>query len=584
MKLRDYQLEAVQSVFRYFQSHKEGNAVVAMPTGVGKSLVIAGLIQDILHKWSNQKIMVLSHVRELLVQDAEKLLTMWPTAPAGIYSAGLKSRDVHRNVIFGGIGSVAKNPQQFGHVDLVFVDECHLIGTNESSMYQKTIAALKKRNPYLRVVGFTATQYRMGQGLITDGGLFTDICCDMTTVEYFNWFLSEGYLSPLIPKQTKTYLDTDGVKISKGDFDQKELQTAVDKTEITRAALEEVIEQGRNRNRWLIFTTGIEHTRHTAEMLQDMGVECGYVHSSTKQYPFSDKQRDQVLKDSKSGKLKAIVNSSILTTGYDDPMIDLIVILNPTQSTGKWIQTLGRGTRPVYAPGYDLDTTQGRLDAIANGPKANACLVLDFAANTKRLGPINDPVIPRKKGNKGGTAPIKTCESCGTYNHASARFCINCNREFVFQVKIETKASTVELIKTELPIIEEFKVDHMSYSLHTKIGRPDSVKATYYCGLRKFDEYVCPEHDGFAKKKAMDWWKARSQKPFPDNTEKLLSVVNTVKHATHIRVWTNKKYPEIVNYCFDGSEFGKVEGDPFDTPDIKVFHPNLEIDESDIPF
>src|SRR5690606_8567382 len=100
---------------------------------------------------------------------------------------------------------------------------------------------------------------------------------------------------------------------------------------------------------------------------------------------------------------------------------------------------------------------------------------------------------------KGGEAPVKCCESCGTYNHASVRYCGYCGTEFIIQTKLKQAASTQELIKaSDEPVVEVFKVDYVAYGQHVKAGSPPMVKVSYYCGLRKFDEYVCPEHTNFA--------------------------------------------------------------------------------------
>lgn len=401
MQFRDYQDYAIESIFRYFEEGGEGNPVVAMPTGTGKSVVIGGFIQRAFQRYPGQRVMKLTHVKELIEQNFEKLLAIWPTAPAGIFSAGLRRRDAYCPITYAGIATAIKAVETFGHVDLLLIDECHLVSPKADTMYQAFINGLKKVNPYLKVIGFTATHYRMGQGLlIEEGGLFTDVCVDMTTLEAFNWFLAEGYLCPLVPRPTRTELDVEGVEIRQGEYNLKQLQEAVDRDEVTHAALLEALEMGHDRQHWLVFASGVEHAIHVAAMLESLGVSATCVHSK-----MSDGERDQRLADYKAGKYRAMVNNGILTTGFDFPAIDLIVMLRPTQSPGLWVQMLGRGTRPLYAPGFDLETTEGRLAAIINSPKRN-CLVLDFAGNTRRLGPINDPVIPKRKGKGGGLSLI----------------------------------------------------------------------------------------------------------------------------------------------------------------------------------
>ncbi len=586
---RDYQTEAVASVWEYFRTHPVGNPLVAMPTGTGKSVVIADLLRTIYAAFPNQRVMILTHVKELIQQNYDKLLALWPMAPAGIYSSGLGRRDTVHRIIFAGIASVARRAAEFGRVDLVFVDECHLISPSDETMYNTFFAALRATNPLVKIVGFTATAWRLGVGKIEGAGLFTHTCFDITHLNAFNRLIDEGYLLPLVPKSPKSILDVEGVHMRGGEFIAGELQAAVDKQEVTFAALTEMIQHGQNRHSWLLFCSGVEHAIHTAEMLTYMGVECGAVHSK-----MSDGDRDKVIRAYRHGDLKAVANNNVLTTGFDHPALDYIGMLRPTASPVLWVQMLGRGTRPMYAPGFDLTNMHDRLRAIANSQKQN-CLVMDFANNTKRLGPINDPVIPRKKGEKGGEAPVKLCPCCDTWNHASARVCFNCGTQFVQAVKIVHQASTEALIKSsDNPIIEVFSVDHVTYESYQRHPKPAMMKVTYYCGLRRFNDWVCFDHEGFPKRKAAEWWRARSREPVPQSTHEALCNTGQVKVATDLRIWVNKKpYSEIMAYCYDGSGFGKTAqtnvAPPAEVLNIPSRFPSnpkpVEVDpDADIPF
>jgi DNA repair protein RadD len=561
---RYYQAEAVTSIWDYFRSGNTGNPVVAMPTGTGKSVVIARFLQSVYQAYPGQRIMLLTHVKELIAQNYEKLLMLWPFAPAGVYSAGLRRREMHKPITFAGIQSVWKLAAMFGHIDLIIIDEVHLVPPGEVGMYRTFIAALRAINPHLKLIGLTATQWRLGQGKIIDpiedraGNLiepiFTDVCYDLTGVEAFNRLIAEGYLMPLRAKRLQPLLEADGVHMRGGEFIESELQDFVDAhDELTFQALREAREvaEQEGRRSWLVFATGNRHADTVGSMLDELGVSNRVIHTGRG-------GRDEAIIGAKRGEVTALVNNNVLTTGFDNPLIDLIVVLRQTASAVLWVQMLGRGTRPVYAPGYDLDTLGGRLAAIAAGGKLD-CRVLDYAGNTRRLGPINDPVVPRRKGKGGGDAPVKTCERCDEWVHASLRDCPHCGYHFEFETKLKGEASTVELVRGDDPIVEVFAVDHVSASEHRKAGKPPSIRLTYYSGIRHtFSDYIMPEHEGFARRKSVELWREMGGGELPAGTAEALARVSTLTMPTHLRVWINKQYPEILakGRCYDGTAFG----------------------------
>lgn len=621
---RDYQIEADESLYRYFVQHgnKSGNPLIAMPTGTGKALVIAKIIKRYHSSYSRMKTLVVTHVKELVEQNHSKFTSYWKGAPAGINCDALKKRDYSHPIIFASVQSIYQDARLFGKVDMLIIDEAHLVSPDAESRYQKLIAELKLINLFLVVVGLTATPWRLGQGKLTDeGGLFHHIVFDVTGLEAFNRFISEGYLCPLVPRPLKTFIDTDGVSKVGGDFVANELQKAADKEVITRAAIQETLEVADDRKVWLVFATGIEHCSHISSILDEYGISNVEIHSKLKgsvtdpQTGRKISRREYNYNQWRSGKVKCAVSMGVLTTGVDYPEIDLIIMLRPTLSPVLWVQMLGRGTRCVYAPGFDLNTTEGRLAAIEASQKHNT-LVLDFARNTKRLGPINDPVLPRKKGDKKGDAPIKECPVCGNYCHPSVRFCggkpeptdLGCGHKFFFEVKITNEASTDDLIRFEAPIVEEFQVDRILYSAYDRVGFPRMLKVSYYTKSeskkrsRKFVEHLCFEHAGPARTRAIRWWIERTgNNQAPEKVIEVLKQSEQLRASTHIRVHTNKKFPEILAHCYDGTYFGKsqqISGKPFiekeDAVDFSAIMPrgndlytapsNNSIEDDDIPF
>lgn len=544
-KPRWYQSESKAAVYEYFARHKEGNPLIALPTGTGKSWIPAMFMDEILKTWPGQRMSMITHVQELVEQNLEKLLNLWPLAPVGVYCSGLGRKEAGLPLTFGTIASMARNPQDFGHQDLIIVDEAHMISPSGTTMYRKLFDALLKINPKLRIIGLTATYYRMGSGMLTDEGqLFTDIAYNQCGVDSFNRFIEEGFLSPLVPKETDDQYNTDKVPMRLGDFAAKQLDEAVNDSDLTAKIVSEIIAKGKDRKQWLSFCTSIDHAEKVAAIMTDKGVPTRAIHSK-----LSNKEATRLLRDFKDGHIKHLTNKDKLTTGHDFPRLDLINMLRPTQSAALWVQMLGRGTRP--------------------SPGKENCMVLDFANNTGRLGPINDPVIPAKKRRRKGKseAPVVICDGCRTYLHASVRVCPHCGteREFIAaEEKLAEKASNKQLIrKTKskpLPVVDDFAVDKVTYHRHSnryQPTKPDSLRVDYHCGLRVFSNWVFFESQhAHLRSKAYKWWEARSLNQdiaLPKTIDQVLEYAEQglIKPEKFIKVWTNKTpKPEVLNYAF----------------------------------
>jgi len=511
------------------------------------------------------KVLVLAHTQELVAQNYEKLSLLCGEQITGVYCAGLNRKDIYKQIIAGSIDSVINKVEMFGRVDIVLIDEAHRVSLAKTSNYRKLEETLRLLNPNVKFIGMTATPFRQGQGYITDGDdrLFTDFAIDLTTPECFNRFISEGYLCPLISKTMGTEYDVSGVKMSMGDFHTGDLEVAVNQDALTESAIEEIIYYGKDRASWIVFTVGIEHTKSVSRMLQERGVRTTYVHSSSKKHKFSKRDREQNIKDFKDGKYQCMVNGSILTTGFDHPPLDLIAIIRHTTSVGLWRQMLGRGLRNVYADGYDLTTQEGRLSAIASGPKQN-CLILDFAKNTHRLGPVNSKIKINKKGKGGGEAPVKDCPSCNSIVFASARVCPDCGMEFKFESKLQMQASTDEIITGDLPQVEVVKIATITISSYVTKAGDNCFKVNYHCGENGigglYSDFVNLENPHpLAKRESRKWWQARSTNDVPNTVEEAIDRSEELDHPKYLRVWVNKTpYPKILDYCFDNSAFGEI--------------------------
>lgn len=547
--LRWYQREAVTALYEYFHNGGAGNPLVCIPTGGGKSLIIAEFCRIFAENWPGKKIVVLTHTKKLVEQNAACLNNHAPHIPYGINSAELKQRDFHSPIIFGTIQSVYKDAEKFGFVAIVFVDEAHLVSYKENSMYRLFFNGLMRVNPNLRVVGDTATPYRLGTGRIIDEyrdaqgktqkPIFMDICYDITTADNFNRLIAEGYLSPLTTRATEFAYDLEGVRVRGGDYDEKSLHIAMDKNSASIAAIEEVCRLGEHRKHWLVFGSGIAHCEHLKEIFAKYNIAADIVHS--KQKPA---EREAVIQRFMTGELRALINNNILTTGFDFPAIDLIVMLRPTQSQVLWRQMIGRGLR----------IAEGKTD----------CLVLDFVRNIERLGAVNMDYTPPKKRGGGGMAPVKACPCCRTYTYASAKFCtamvqsengpVQCGYQFPEHNQINNHASGAAIIDGEVPKTEILPVSDVVYSIHNKPGKPTSMRVDYYCGLAKFSEWWPFDIGGYAALKSRERWEAAGgEAPHPENTmEAVTRAPIELNVPKSILVWTNKpKYPEILSRHYE---------------------------------
>lgn len=533
-KLRYYQEEAIKATFDYI--NKGGKAgVCCLPTGTGKSLIIASICKKILMAKNHVRIMMLTHVKELIEQDFEKLMAVWPECPAGIYSAGVGFKQFLNPIIFGGIQSCVKKPKLFGKIDMVIIDECHLLSDKDESMYGKMLKELREENPDLVVIGFTATPYRLGMGLLTNGPMFDDIYYDITTMGDFVKLIDEGYLCDLTPVNPNFKFDLTKVKKLAGEFSEKSLDENINRHEVTKQVVAETILRTETRNKGMAFCVSRKHAEDMAQLFCEAGLKATFVHSGLKK-----SEREDRINKFKSGEYNMICNMGVLTTGFDAPDVDYLVIARPTESTGLHVQIMGRGMRPH--------------------PSKDNTLVLDFAGNTMRLGPVNDPVIPPIKGQGKGEAPIRICEKCDTINHASAKVCKNCGFEFPPpKVKFRETVFTDELIKREdKPKIIDKLVD--KFFVYEHIGKENKVvKISFMCGANVYDMFINPESKTpsvLASSHAK--WNQLGIGPMPNTVAECIhNIKYKMDHPTAIRIWTNKpvygtgrKVKEVMNVIF----------------------------------
>jgi len=476
INLREYQSRAIEMLYAWFEKNATGHPVLNMPGGSGKSVVIASLAKDALQNWPDTRILMLVHSKELILQNADKLRKLWPGAPLGIYSASVGKRQMGEPITYAGIGSVAKRANEIGHIDLCIIDEVHAVSTAESGIYRKLISDLLEINSAMRIVGLSASPYRLGQGLITEGptAIFSEILEPVSIEE----LVFKTHLVPLRSKITKHKLDTDGLHKRQGEYIASEMEAKFNTDDHNSAVVQEIIEKAIGRKHWLIFCSGVAHSEAVAECLRAAGIAAEALDAT-----HSKSERERKLADFESGKLRALCNVGILTTGYDFPALDCIAFLRSTMSPGLYLQMAVRGMRPHT----------GKVD----------CLVLDFAGVVATHGPITAVQPPTKAGDGNGEAPVKVCDNCDELVPISARECPACGHKFP-----EPERKKLQLHDDDIMGVEGLDMQVTQWTWRKHISRTsgkEMVACTYYGCLSDptVTEYFPVLHEGYAGQMAV---------------------------------------------------------------------------------
>ena len=388
--LRPYQQEAVAATLKHFRVDRSP-AVIVLPTGAGKSLVIAELARI-----AKGRVLVLAHVRELVEQNHAKYVSLG--LDAGIFSAGLNRKESNQKTIFGSIQSIARAPDEFfENFSLVVIDECHRVSMEGETQYFQVISKLQKLNPDICVLGLTATPYRLGFGWIYEFNTHRNI--RQTTSERFfkkcifdlstRFMIKHDYLTPpiKITSPVASY-DFSSLKLDGTQFITAQIEALLkDQKRITPLIIKNIIDMSEDRKGVMIFTSSVNHAK---EILQSLPAgKSALVVGDTE-----SAERIEIIDAFKKQELKFLVNVSVLTTGFDAPHVDVIAILRPTESVSLYQQIIGRGLR----------LSPGKTD----------CLILDYTGQGHDLF---SPEIGEDKPNEESVIVEVDCPKCGLINN-----------------------------------------------------------------------------------------------------------------------------------------------------------------------
>jgi DNA repair protein RadD len=538
LKLRPYQSEAVQGVYDYWTQGKGKNPLVVAPTGAGKSAIMAQIVNDVIG--FNGRVLMLAHVKELLEQNGKALINLGCKAPIGFYSASLGQKDLSKPVTIAGIQSIwQKATDFFPPPDVVIIDEAHMLPQKTTTRYGAFIKDLLLCNPKIKIIGMTATPYRLDCGLLYEGqgAIFDGVAYDIPV----SLLIAQGYLAPLVSRAGADKIDLSNVGKRGGEFIDSELAIAASQPELVKATVNEIVTLGELRRSWLVFASGVSHAHLLQEEFENHGVSVATVTGND-----GKTERAKKIADYKAGKLRCLINVDVLTTGFDAPETDLVAIVRATESTSLYVQMAGRGTR----------IAQGKVD----------CLLLDYGGNVVRHGCF-DAVQPKLKGGGGdGEAPAKECPKCNSVIFAGLRVCPACNHEFPApELNHAHKSHSGAVLQSQIKS-EWIDIYSVEYSRHKKPGKPDSVRVTYSGEVVRVSEWLCPDHGGFATEKFHDRLKILDPACALDqyayyNTDTAMQLCNEWVKPSRILVKPNGKYHDIVklDYAHDAMEPEKKE-------------------------
>jgi len=407
-------------------------------------------------------------------------------------------------------------------------------------MYRTFLAEAKVVNPQVRVIGLTATPFRLDSGAICrPEGILNHVCYEVGVRE----LIRDGYLCPLVTKAGRRKADFARLHVRGGEFVPGEVEELMDQEGLVSAACAEIVALTQDRRSVLVFASGVRHGRHVARVLErTSGRQCGFICGET---PAGERaeliarfRRDD--RGSLFGRepLKYLVNVNVLTTGFDAPNIDCVAILRPTLSPGLWYQMVGRGFRLH--------------------PAKQDCLVLDFGGNALRHGPVDQLKMPGQATGGSAAAPAKECPECQAVIAAGYAVCPECGHQFPppERQNHDTQASTAGVLSGQVSDTE-YEVLDVVYNVHTKRGAPPDAPRTmrvdYHIGLYEWrSEWVCLEHTGYARWKAEQWWRRRSPDPVPDSAEQAVALAEAGALAQTekivVRTVAGEPFERIIDY------------------------------------
>ncbi len=545
------------------------NCLLVVPVAGGKTYIINMIIEALRKIDSRVRVCCICHSATLINQLRQELFENQPDADVGLYGHTLGEKRLYNDITCSMIQSVYNKISEFNRCpDVIIIDETHMVSHNEQTQYRQFINAVRQINPNSILIGLTGSPWRSDSGRLDEGenSLFDNITYEIS----LQYMFEEGWLvKPKVP-MIQTVMDTTGVKTRGGDYIVSQLERAVDTDDTNVKCAIETEALSRGRRRLFAMTVSIQHCEHIRDALRNAGIQTEMVHSRISKEDFN---RNMAWFKDDSPERKCLVNVGQLNVGFNHPPIDCLINCRPMRSPVLYMQFSGRGLRPVYASGYDLETKDGRLAAIANGTKPDV-LFLDFGNTIKELGPL-DLLDVRKKGNKkSGDEPseakevvAKTCPACGELCLPSQAYCFNCSYCFINITPAAEKNHAIlseDIPPRELSVIAVSHKRHVSKNQDGMLKTP-TLRVDYVTMAGRYSEWICFEHPNgsYPRNRAIAWHKDRMpDTPAPDTIEEALQI----KYPEPSSIFTKPegKYDKITGYDFSVKDEDKIDLSDFE--------------------
>jgi DNA repair protein RadD len=472
VKLRSYQASTADWLWDK-ATVSDKNPVAPLPTGTGKSLIVAEIIQRAL-KSARTPTLVLCPSKELIIQNKKVLFSYFPESEidTGTLCAGLDSYCTDKQVTFATPQSVLNQVKKSKCKDykIIIVDEAHTVPYGEkgvvySQIFYANYSAVR--------IGLTATPWRTDNGLLHKGeGSWFDILKEPIP---YSEFVESNWLSPLEGYSPELQMDTQGLSVNGGDFSQVQAAQRFNGMPLERT-IKHALSATQKRKHLAVYCPTISAANKANQLFSDSGEKSEVLTGETR-------DREEVLKRWKTGETRILCSVEILTTGLDFPALDAIVCFRPTLSSSLWVQIMGRGSRL--------------------SPEKKNCLVLDYAGNLERLGGVDiienywtdysggmcsKPAVPAKVSRSNSLSLSVRDPNAGTVN------AVKCTVQTVAYIIIPSKRYPSK------------KILLVSYQAFTEEGF-----------VLRANDFVCCEYSGAARKRAEDWFNRRGENFCPNN-------------------------------------------------------------------